>query len=311
MQQKIILSFLVLTLIVVFPQVTAQSDSTKQASQKLVEITLDLEGNVKVTHQINNSNQQIQLELVKGTVSNLEIINELGERKVIETDNETKSILIAPNQGKLTVQYDLGDELILKNNIWTLDYKYLERTNFFFPDELGTIFTNGIPANLNEKKGLACHGCQVLLEYSVNEPKNIRQVSLDDKKFFVEIITFVDFENFSFNQNEGEINFQIKDENQFVTTIIPVDLLWEPYSVLLDNEKIDFHDYINNGTHVWIKIKPTSSGEIIINGTTTEPAVDPKIRENTLDSQIIIIIISIVGISAIIAIFLVRKFSRR
>jgi hypothetical protein len=176
---------------------------------------------------------------------------------------------------------------------------------------LGTIFTNGIPANLNEKKGLACHGCQVLLEYSVNEPKNIRQVNLDDKEFLVGIITFIDFENFSFNQNEGEINFQIKDENQFVTAIIPEDLLWEPYSVLLDNEKIDFHDYINNGTHVWIKIKPTSSGEITINGTTTESAVDPQIRENTQDSQIIIIIISIVGILAIFAIFLVRKFSRR
>ena len=311
MQQKIILSFLILTLVTVFPQVTAQSDSTEKASQKLVEITLDLEGNVKVTHQINNSNEQVQLELVKGTVSNLEIINELGERKVIETNNETKSILIAPNQGKLTVQYDLDDELMLKNNIWTLDYRYLQRTNFFFPDELGTIFTNGVPANLNDKKGLACHGCQILLEYSVNEPKNIRQVNLDGKEFLVEIITFVDFENFSFNQNEGEINFQIKDENQFVTTIIPIDLLWEPYSVLLDNEKIDFHDYINNGTHVWIKTKPTSSGEITINGTTTEPAVDPKIRENTLDSQIIIIIISIVGILAIIAIFLVRKFSRR
>ncbi|MGB0855845.1 MAG: hypothetical protein ACPGQP_02295, partial [Nitrosopumilus sp.] len=226
MQQKIILSFLILTLVMVFPHANAQADSIEQASQKLVEITIDLEGNVKVTHQINNSSQQKQLELVKGTVSNLEIINELGEIKSVETDEETKSIMISPNQGKLTVQYDLGDELILKNNVWTFDFRYLQKTNFFFPDELGTIFANGISVNLNEKKGLACHGCQILLEYSVSEPKNIIQVNLGDREFLVEIITFADFENFGFNQNKGEINFQINDENQFVTTIIPVELLW-------------------------------------------------------------------------------------
>ena len=85
MQQRIILGFLILTLVTVFPQVTAQLDSIKQADQKLVEITIDLEGNVKVKHQINNSNQQAQLELVKGTISNLEIINELGQKKLVET----------------------------------------------------------------------------------------------------------------------------------------------------------------------------------------------------------------------------------
>ena len=219
--------------------------------------------------------------------------------------------MIAPNQGELTVQYDLEDELIIKNNVWTLDFRYLQTTNFFFPDELGTIFTNGIPVNLDDKKGLTCHGCQVLLEYSLNEPKKIRQVNLDNKEFFVGISTFADFENFSFNQNEGEISFQINDENQFVTTIIPIELLWEPYSVLLDNEKIIFHDYINNGTHVWIKIKPTGSGDITINGTTTKPVLDPQIVDNTINPQITIIIISIVGILVIIAIFLVRKVSRR
>ena len=311
MQQKIILSFLILTLIIVFPQVTAQSDFMEQVNQKLVEITIDLEGNVKVSHQINSSNEQRELELVKGTVSNLEIINELGQKKLVETDKETKSIMIAPNQGELIVQYDLGDELTLKNNVWTLDFRYLQRTNFFFPDELGTIFANEMSVNLNEKKGLACHGCQILLEYSINEPKTTRQVNLDDKEFLVEIITFADFENFGFNQDDGKINFQLKDENQFVTTIIPVELLWEPYNVLLDNEKISFHDSINNGTHVWINIKPTSSGEIIIDGTTTEPIVDPQKIENILDPQITIIIISIVVILVIITIFLIRKVSRR
>jgi hypothetical protein len=48
-------------------------------------------------------------------------------------------------------------------------------------------------------------------------------------------------------------------------------LLWEPYSVFLDDEKIFYHDYINNGTHVWVSMKPETSGEIIIIGTTVIP----------------------------------------
>ena len=48
-------------------------------------------------------------------------------------------------------------------------------------------------------------------------------------------------------------------------------MLWEPYSVFLDDEKIDFHEYINNGTHVWLNIRPETSGEIEIIGTTVIP----------------------------------------
>jgi len=47
--------------------------------------------------------------------------------------------------------------------------------------------------------------------------------------------------------------------------------LWSPYVVLLDDEKIFFNEYINNGTHVWINMKPETTGEIIIIGTTVVP----------------------------------------
>jgi len=47
--------------------------------------------------------------------------------------------------------------------------------------------------------------------------------------------------------------------------------LWGPYVVLLDDEKIFFNEYINNGTHVWVNMKPETTGEIIIIGTTVVP----------------------------------------
>ena len=56
-----------------------------------------------------------------------------------------------------------------------------------------------------------------------------------------------------------------------MNTVIPLELLWEPYSVFLDDEKILFQEYFNNGTHVWLTIVPETSGEITIIGTTVVP----------------------------------------
>ena len=40
------------------------------------------------------------------------------------------------------------------------------------------------------------------------------------------------------NQPAKKISFKINDSNQFVTTVIPLELLWGPYAVFLDDEKI-------------------------------------------------------------------------
>ena len=83
--------------------------------------------------------------------------------------------------------------------------------------------------------------------------------------------TFADIENFEFDQPAKEISFDVKESNQYITTIIPLELLWGPYVVFLDDEKLLFQDYKNNGTHVWINMKPNTTGEISIIGTTVVP----------------------------------------
>ena len=56
-----------------------------------------------------------------------------------------------------------------------------------------------------------------------------------------------------------------------ILIIIPLELLWGPYVVLLDDAKIFFHEYVNNGTHVWVNMKPETTGEVAIIGTTVVP----------------------------------------
>jgi len=132
-----------------------------------------------------------------------------------------------------------------------------------------------------KKKGIACHECKILLEYSINEPNNIKQVNWEDKEFLVEVRTWSEIENFDFNWLDKNISFEINGTNQFVTTVIPLELLWKPYTILLDEERIPYHEFINNGTHVWLSMRPETSGEITIIGTTVIPEYPKMLMPST------------------------------
>ena len=114
----------------------------------------------------------------------------------------------------------------------------------------------------------------------------------------MEITSYSNIDNFIFDQPTKSITFDISEENRFVTTIIPLELLWDPYSVFLDDKKILYHKFNNNGTHVWINIKPDTTGEITIIGTTVIP-------------EFPIIAPLAIGFLMILVVPLMRKFNLR
>ena len=305
MKQIIFFIFSIVTLILFFPQVNAQTDSIEEVDHKSLTITINHDGKMTVTHQIKNSDEPKELNFVKGTVSNLKIIDRFSQSEIIKIDKEANSYIISPNQGEISVQYDIDDAIILNNNFWTLDFLYLESTSFFLPDEVDLIFTNERPVYLDEKKGFACHGCQLLLEYSIDEPKNIIEVNVENKKFFVEIRTFSQVKNFEFDGSRDKINFDIDNQNKFLTITIPIELLDGPYEMYLGDEKILFQDYINNGTHVWLNTKYEDSGQISILGNSIQPE-----NGSMQTTETIVVAIVAIGI-VVVAIVLAKKFNRR
>ena len=269
---KIIATFTIILLILVIPSVSAQQINVgEKANQKSVTVTINETGDVHVVHIVNSANTPKQVELIDGKIQNLIITDEEGEKKAVTTIGNNNAVIIFPSGSDSIIEYDLKNVLLLKNNLWTLDFLYLETTNFIIPEELDLIFVNSKPVYLDNQKGISCHGCQMIIEYAFNEPKNIIDVNWENKEFFVEITTFANIENFEFNQPTKEIKFNVNESNQFITTIIPLELLWEPYAVFLDDEKILFQDYKNNGTHIWINMRPDTAGEISIIGTTVVP----------------------------------------
>lgn len=259
----------ILVIISLVPLADAQISIGEKANQKSVEVLINLDGGVHVTHVVRSSDLPQDLQLVYGTVSDISVTNEQGDEELFSMIAEDTMVLLQPSKEELTVEYNLEDVLIKTDNVWTWSFKYPETTDFLIPEEVDLIFVNERPVYLDVKKGISCHGCMMILEYSFGETKNIQHVNWENKEFKVELITFAEIKNFDFNQQNKEISFKINDENQYVTTVMPLELFSGSYNVLLNDEKISFHKY-SNGTHDWISMKPDTTGKMLIIDTAVE-----------------------------------------
>ncbi|MHA7648246.1 hypothetical protein [Nitrosopumilus sp. S4] len=270
MDTKIFGLVVIFALLTIIPVANAQLSIGEKATQKSVEVFISLDGDVHVKHVIVKSNTPKQVDLIYGTVSNISVTNNEGEEKQFSVMGENTAVLILPSDTNSVIEYDLDHVLIQKDNVWTWSFLYLETTSFLFPEQVDLIYANERTVFLDEKRGITCHGCQMLLEYSTNEPQIFKNVKWKEKEFIVEIRSHSNMEEFVFDQPTKSISFRDLDGTNFVNVIIPLELLWEPYTLFHDDGKIFFTDY-NNGTHVWLNFEPEEPGEIMIVGTTVIP----------------------------------------
>lgn len=294
MKKNFFVFLIILSIVIIIPAAYAQNLS-EDSKQKSIEVVISSSGDMKVTHVISILDTPTKIELIDGTISNLTVRDQEGMDVQYGEFGIDNSLMIFPSRSETVIEYDLSDKLILKDNIWTLEFLYLESTSFIFPEQVDLIFVNNTPAYLGEKNGILCHGCQMVLEYSLDEPKNFEIIKIEEEEFLIEIRTWDKIDNFNFDPIKG-ISFQVKGNNNFVTTVIPINFLSIPYQVSLNEEKIEMKESFNNATHVWLNFRPQSSGEVSIIGTVVPEIV---LQQDQL-MQVGILIIGIIVVGAII-----------
>ena len=261
-------------IVLVIASMTAMAhaqDADMPANQESVEVKISQAGDVRVKHVIKDSESAQELKLLDGNVAKISAVDESGNDVAFTMSDESTHILLRPSEDTIRVEYDLLDELVQIDGVWTLDFSYKHTTSFLVPDVVDLIFVNDRPVYLGERNGIACHGCHMLLEYIIDEPSIFESVKWEEDEFLVEIRTLADIGRLEFEQPSKSIKFDLDGKGDFVTVIIPTELVGEPYSVFLDDEKIYFNEYINNGTHAWLNARPDSGGELRIIGTTVIP----------------------------------------
>jgi len=271
MYKKIIVIIAILMVFTIIPASNAQLSLGNEAVQELIEVEISSSEEVSVKHVVKPSNFPVSLDLFDGAISNISITSENGDERDVTIVGDDEAVLIFPSNQNSIVEYNLDDVLILNDNLWSFKISYPQMVSVIIPEETDRVFVNDLPIQIGDKKGMNCHGCFMNLQYYSTIPKILQQVEWEENSFVVEIITNSEIEKFNFDQSLKSISFQVNDENKFITTIIPLELLGGPYVVFLDDDKILFHKFMNGETHTTLDFIPKTSGEITITGTTVIP----------------------------------------
>jgi len=301
MNQKIISTILIFSLICVIPTAYGQLSLGPEAKQELIEVKINLDGEINVKHIVASSNMPASVLLFEGEIKNLIVTNDSGEEINSGTANDVKgnlSVMVLPSKQNTIITYNL-ENIELKNNLFSTDISYYKKISVLFDESVELIFVNDSIIFLENKKGIAVSGGgNVEIKFYNDESRIIEKVTWEENEFDVEIITESKIEDFNFNQSEKSLSFQVNDENKFVTISMSEELLGGPYVTLLDDEKIKHSKFVRDGGLVALNLKPQETGQVTIIGTTVIP-------------EFSMFIPLIMGFMIILTVPLMRKFSLR
>ena len=272
MNKIIFLSLMIFALIAV-PIASAQLGAP--AYQKSTHLIIDELNNIKAKHVIGFSNDPVMINLFEGAIpESIAVTNEDGKELefAIVGMSDYGSVTIFKATENTIIKYDLKDMFWNSDNLLTLNVGYPKTFGILFPEKIDQIFLNDQMIQIGDKKGISINGGgYVNVAYYSEMPKKIQEVQWKEDKFNVEIITDSKIDEFNFDQESKSISFQVNEKNKFVTINMEEKLLGGPYVILLNDEQIKYSKYFIKENHISLSMKPESSGEIRIIGTTVIP----------------------------------------
>ena len=324
MISQIYLIVLVLALITVIPAASAQLSLGTEANQKLIEVKLNKSEIVNVKHIISASGVPVSVNLFDGVIAESIIVtNSNGDENqfgLVGYGEALESITIFPSESDIIIKYNLEDASTSYENLWTVRIGYSETFDILFSKEIDMFFLNNTIIQLENKNGITVNGGgNAIIQYYDKIPKIIEEVSWEQNKFDIEIITNSKIDNFNFNQESKNITFDINEKNKFLTISKEEELVGSPYVILLNNEKILYNKSLNKENYVLLSMKPQAVGEITISNSEyiqglTEITSNDTLTEVTANSPndyfIWLVLVGVLIIIVIVVIIIMRKIKK-
>jgi len=324
MISQIYLIVLVLALITVIPAASAQLSLGTEANQKLIEVKLNKSEIVNVKHIISASGVPVSVNLFDGVIAESIIVtNSNGDENqfgLVGYGEALESITIFPSESDIIIKYNLEDASTSYENLWTVRIGYSETFDILFSKEIDMFFLNNTIIQLENKNGITVNGGgNAIIQYYDKIPKIIEEVSWEQNKFDIEIITNSKIDNFNFNQESKNITFDINEKNKFLTISMEEELVGSPYVILLNNEKILYNKSLNKENYVLLSMKPQAVGEITISNSEyiqglTEITSNDTLTEVTANSPndyfIWLVLVGVLIIIVIVVIIIMRKINK-
>ena len=245
------------------------------AYQKSTHLIIDELDNIEAKHVIGFSNDPVMVNLFEGAITeSITVTNEDGKELefAIVGMSDYGAVTIFSADKNTIIKYNLENMFRQSDNLLTLNIGYPKTFGILFSEKTDQIFLNNQIIQLGDKKGISINGGgYVNVDYYSEMPKIIQEVQWKEDKFDVEIITDSEIDEFNFDQESKSISFQVNEKNKFVTISIEEKLLGGPYVILLNDEQIRYSKYSIKENHISLSMKPESSGQITIIGTTVIP----------------------------------------
>ena len=277
MLNKIFLILGIFAIIAVIPIANAQFSMGVEAYQKSIQLTVDENNIIQAKHVIGSSTSLVHIDLFEyAEKESIKVTNEDGEELEfgtlqMEEDKITITIL-HPIKTNAIIKYNLENVVKVIDNTSIFDINYPKTFSILFPEKIELIFVNNNLLTLGDKKGISINGGgDATIQYYSEIPKIIEEIRWEENKFNIEIITDSKIDGINFDQTSKSISFQINEKNKMVTIILPEELLWGPYAILLNDESIEFKYQEKDENYVILYLNPQSTGQITIIGTTVIP----------------------------------------
>ena len=191
------------------------------------------------------------------------------------------AVVVPPTDGDVLIEYEL-EEAMKRSGTGAYSWQFLYRatTTFTLPDSVDVAFVNGQAVYFTAARAFNCHGCQMDLEFSVNEPREVRRFKVDSgesgepRRFDVGVWTSAQVGALALDLRTRTIAYEAGGiaaggDGSWVTLVVPLDLLGPPYQARLNGEPLPVTTFDAGGGRLGVSAKLHGEGTVYIAGKAT------------------------------------------
>lgn len=179
--------------------------------------------------------------------------------------------------GGLLVGYGLDGAMRLSEpSTYSWSFLYRATTSFALPDGVDVAFVNGQAVHFTGARAFTCHGCQMELEFTVDEPRGVQTFELggggEKERIDVGVWTAAEVGPLAFDPASMSVAYEaggVSDAGgRWVTLVVPPGLLGPPYRAEIGGENAPVTTFDAGDGLVGVSVRPAEDGTVRIFGST-------------------------------------------
>lgn len=195
----------------------------------------------------------------------------------IEVSDDGSYAVVPAASGGLLVGYGLEGAMRLSEpSTYSWSFLYRATTSFTLPDGVDVAFVNGQAVHFTGARAFTCHGCQMELEFTVDEPRGVQTFELggdgEKERIDVGVWTAAEVGPLAFDPASRSISYEAGGASdaggRWVTLVVPPGLLGPPYRAEIGGENAPVTTFDAGGGLIGVSARPAEDGTVRIFGGT-------------------------------------------